>query len=46
MLSWKLRGDGKHSPFFEARTGQPVVLPRVLSSVEHAEVSRAVGQSR
>jgi hypothetical protein len=46
MLRWKLRGDGKHSPFFEPRTGRPVALPRVLSSVEHAQVRQAVGQSR
>jgi hypothetical protein len=45
MLRWKLRGDGKHSAFFAQGTGQPIVLPHVLSTVEHAEVRRAIAQS-
>jgi hypothetical protein len=36
MLRWKLGGDGRRSPFFDPHSGQPVVLPRVLSAAEHA----------
>jgi hypothetical protein len=45
MLRWKLRGDGKRSPFFEPASGRPVVSPRVLSATELADLRRAVGQS-
>lgn len=45
MLKWKMRGDGKRSAFFEARSGQPVVSPRILSAAEHAELRRNVSQS-
>jgi len=45
MLRWKLRGDGKQSPFFEAGSSQPVVSPRVLSAAEHAGLRRNINQS-
>jgi Family of unknown function (DUF6151) len=44
MLGWKLRGD-RSAAFFEARTGQPVVSPRVLSVPERDELRRKVAQS-
>jgi len=28
MLGWRLRGDHKHSPFFDAATGAPVAVPQ------------------
>jgi hypothetical protein len=31
VIRWRLRGDHKRSPFFDARTGKPIVAPRVLS---------------
>ena len=46
MLGWTLRGDRKHSAFFDAGTGQPIVSPRVLSAAERDEVRRQVAQSR
>lgn len=33
MLAWRLRGDHKRSPFFDA-AGAPIVAPRVLSEAE------------
>jgi hypothetical protein len=45
MLKWKIRGDGKRSAFFESKSGQPVVPPRILSAAEHAELRRNVSQS-
>ena len=34
VLSARLRGDHRRSPFFDSSTGQPVVKPAVLSSSE------------
>lgn len=31
LLRWRLRGDHKHSPFFDAVTGEPLVVPQVIS---------------
>jgi hypothetical protein len=45
MLRWKLRGDGKQSAFFESRSRQPIVSPRVLSAAERADLRRNVSQS-
>jgi Family of unknown function (DUF6151) len=45
VLKARLNGDYKHNPVFRADTGQPVVVPRVLSAEEHSGVMRAVGVS-
>lgn len=42
MLKWRLRGDHRRSPFFEPRSGAPVAAPRVLSTIERAELRRRV----
>ena len=44
LLMARLRGDHKHSPFFEARTGEPIVTPRVLSEDELNEIERTRDQ--
>jgi hypothetical protein len=36
MLRWRLRGDHKRSPFFDAKSGAPLSAPRVLSASERA----------
>lgn len=38
MLAWRLRGDHKRSPLFDARTGDPAAVPYVLSEAERAAV--------
>ena len=38
VLRWRLRGDHRRSPFFDAETGRPVVKPRVLSGGELADL--------
>jgi hypothetical protein len=40
VLMARLRGDQKASPFFDPRSGEPSVAPRVLSADELAEVVR------
>jgi len=34
LLWWRLRGDHKRSPFFNARTGAPIVAPRIVGAEE------------
>jgi Family of unknown function (DUF6151) len=34
LLVWRLRGDHRHSPFFDAASGRPSATPRVLSAAE------------
>lgn len=34
VLGWQITGAGKKSPFFDAKTGEPKVPPRVLTSEE------------
>ena len=34
FLYWRIRGDHKHSPFFNPETGEPVVTPQVLGITE------------
>jgi uncharacterized protein DUF6151 len=34
MLGWRLRGDHKRSAFFDAGTGSPIAVPRVLTAPE------------
>jgi len=36
MLRWRLRGDHKRSPFFDAASRAPLATPRVLSETERA----------
>jgi Family of unknown function (DUF6151) len=36
MLAWRLRGDHRRSPFFDAATGAPLAAPRVLTEAERA----------
>jgi hypothetical protein len=36
MISWRLRGDHKRSPFFHVVTRAPIVTPRVLTEQERA----------
>jgi hypothetical protein len=38
MLRWRLRGDHRHSPFFDADTGQPRATARVLDAAEREEL--------
>jgi hypothetical protein len=40
MLSWRLRGDHRHSPLFEVATGQPRVTARVLDTPEREELKK------
>ena len=40
LLKWRLRGDHKHSPFFNARTGQPIIAPRMISAFEVQELKK------
>ncbi len=40
VLQARLRGDHKRSPFFDARTAEPSVTPRVLTADELGEVVR------
>ncbi len=41
LLKWRLRGDHKRSPFFDAATREPRVAPHVLSPDELGEVIKA-----
>jgi hypothetical protein len=36
LLWWRLRGDHRRSPFFDAATGAPLAPPRVLTEAERA----------
>lgn len=40
MVSARLRGDQKRSPFFDQATGQPVAAPRLLSDEERRAAYR------
>ena len=31
LLKWRVRGDHKRSPFFDAKTGAPVAEPHLIS---------------
>lgn len=41
LVAWKLRGDRKHSPFFDAASGAPASVPKVLSEEELRRLERA-----
>lgn len=45
-LRWRMRGDHRHSLFFDSRTLTPTVTPRVLSLEERNELLRAVAGLR
>jgi Family of unknown function (DUF6151) len=36
IISWRLRGDHKRSPFFDAASGAALKAPRILSEAERA----------
>jgi hypothetical protein len=38
LVGWRLRGDHKRSALFEAGTGRPIAVPRVLSAAEREEL--------
>jgi hypothetical protein len=40
VLRWRLRGDHRRSPLFDAATGQPRVVPRVLEAAEREDLRR------
>jgi hypothetical protein len=42
VLRARLNGDYKRNPLFDAGTGKPVMIPRVLSADEHSGVMNAV----
>jgi len=42
VLKARLNGDYRKTPLFDMATGKPVVVPRVLTEVERAEVMAAV----
>lgn len=42
VLGWRLRGDQRHSPFFDAASGRPIVEPRVLSADERTALRTAM----
>jgi hypothetical protein len=42
MLSWRLQGHHRLSPFFDAQTGAPLVEARVLTAAERDELRRLV----
>lgn len=39
VLGWRLRGDHRHSPFFDPASGTPIAGPRILSTNERAVLS-------
>jgi len=41
LIGAKLRGDARRSPFFDAESGTPVAVPKVLSADELREVEMA-----
>lgn len=36
IISWRLRGDHRRSPFFDAASGAPLKAPRILTEAERA----------
>ena len=46
LLRWRLRGDHKRSPLFDAATGAPLAVPRVLGVEERAELMRRCAEWR
>jgi hypothetical protein len=45
LLWWKLRGDSRGSPFFDAQTGRPTVEAHVLNDLELSAVRAAVARA-
>jgi hypothetical protein len=46
VLRWRLRGDHKRSPLFDAATGKPLVEPRVLGEAEREDLRRRCARWR
>ncbi len=46
LAGWRLRGDHKRSPFFDAATGKPLAEPRVLASAAREELRQRCAQWR
>ena len=46
VLKWRLRGDHKRSPLFDAATGKPLVEPQVLDPAEREELKRRCARWR
>jgi hypothetical protein len=46
VLGWRLRGDHRRSPLFDAATGQPRVAARVLTTAEREELKRRCAARR
>ena len=46
VLRWRLRGDHKRSPLFDAVTGRPLVDPRVLDEAEREDLRRRCARWR
>lgn len=44
LLVWRLRGDHRRSPFFDARTGRPRSTPYVLNASELRDVQATRGK--
>jgi hypothetical protein len=42
VLKARLNGDYRKTPFFDMAIGKPVVVPRILTETEHAEVMATV----
>jgi hypothetical protein len=40
VLRWRLRGDQRRSPLFDAATGQPRVAARVLETAEREDLKK------
>lgn len=45
VLAWRLRGDHRHSPFFDAVSGRPILTPHVLSADERAALRASATSS-
>jgi hypothetical protein len=46
LIRWRLRGDHKRSPLFDAATGRPLAEPRVLKDAERADLKRRCARWR
>jgi hypothetical protein len=46
LLKWRLRGDHKRSPFFDAASGKPLVEPHVLDEAEREDLRRRCARWR
>ena len=42
MLAARVSGGYKQTPFFDAQTGTPIVVPTILSSEQHASLMNSL----